>query len=223
MSKYKICVAGAGGVGKSALCVQFVRGRFVAVYDPTVEDIFAKVLEVDGVSRALEIIDTAGQEEYKTLRDIYFRDSDGFVLVYSITSPQSFVQATKLKERLTQIHGPGKPIILAGNKLDLESDREVLEEEAYQYAVSQQVGFFECSAKDMINVVELFSGVVRLIERQRKAETPRGSGAGGAGASGGSGAGAGGSGGGGDDEDGEGGGGRDRERRPSVMRLCTLL
>jgi small GTP-binding protein len=112
-----------------------------------VEDIFAKVLEVDGKSRALEIIDTAGQEEYKTLRDIYFKDSDGFVLVYSITSPQSFVQAQKLKDRLTQIHGPGKPIILAGNKLDLEGDREVAEDEAYQYAVSQQVGFFECSAK----------------------------------------------------------------------------
>ena len=152
------------------------------------EDIFTKVLEVDGVSRALEIIDTAGQEEYKTLRDIYFKDSDGFVLVYSITSPQSFVQAIKLKDRLTQIHGPGKPIILAGNKLDLEREREVLEEEAYQYAVSQQVGFFECSAKEMINVVELFSGVVRLIDRQRRNEAPRPSSqAGGGGAGGGGG------------------------------------
>lgn len=127
---------------------------------------------MDGVSRALEIIDTAGQEEYKTLRDIYFKDSDGFVLVYAITSAQSFVQATKLKEHLTKIHGPGKPIILAGNKLDLESDRVVLEEEAYQYAVSQQVGFFECSAKEFVNVNELFSGVVRLIERQRKTDHP---------------------------------------------------
>ena len=124
----------------------------------------------------LEIVDTAGQEEYKTLRDIYFKESDGFVLVYSITSPQSFTHAQKLKDRLTQIHGPGKPIILAGNKLDLDADRQVQEESAYQYAVSQQVGFFECSAKEMINVVELFNGVVRLIDRQRKAEAPRGGG-----------------------------------------------
>ncbi len=146
---------------------------------------------MDGKSRALEIIDTAGQEEYKTLRDIYFKDSDGFVLVYSITSPQSFMQAQKLKDRLTQIHGPGKPIIIAGNKLDLEADREVPEDEAYQYAVSQQVGFFECSAKvkkvqsthffvvltffffaltqEFINVTELFCGVVRLIDRYRQA------------------------------------------------------
>jgi small GTP-binding protein len=146
-------------------------GGLTRLFD-RVEDIFAKVLEVDGVSRALEIVDTAGQEEYKTLRDIYFKDSDGFVLVYAITSAQSFVQATKLKDHLTKIHGPGKPIILAGNKLDLESDRVVLEEEAYQYAVSQQVGFFECSAKNFVNVNELFSGVVRLIERQRSADAP---------------------------------------------------
>ena len=169
---------------------------------PSVEDIFQKVTEVDGESRyvkvantaggelafltqgrtrlltctcrcrMLEIIDTAGQEEYKTLRDIYFKESDGFVLVYSITSPQSFVQAQKLKDRLTQIHGPGKPIILAGNKLDLDADRQVEEEVAYQYAVSQQVGFFECSAKEMINVSELFNGVVRLVDRHRKSESP---------------------------------------------------
>ncbi len=135
-----------------------------------------------------EIIDTAGQEEYKTLRDIYFKDSDGFVLVYSITNAVSFSHAQRLKDRLTQIHGPGKPIILAGNKLDMEQDREVSEEEgtssfvcacvmvfgltifaAYQYAVGQQVGFFECSAKEMLNVAELFSGAVRLIDRYRKA------------------------------------------------------
>ena len=113
-----------------------------------------------------------GQEEYKTLRDIYFKESDGFVLVYSITSPQSFQHAQKLKDRLTQMHGPGKPIILAGNKLDLEADRQVQEEVAYQYAVSQQIGFFECSAKEMVNVNELFSGVVRLVDRQRKVEAP---------------------------------------------------
>lgn len=93
------------------------------------EDIFQKVTEVDGESRLLEVIDTAGQEEYKTLRDIYFRDSDGFVLVYSITSSKSFSHAQGLKDRLTEIHGPGKPIILAGNKLDLEDEREVSEEE----------------------------------------------------------------------------------------------
>jgi GTPase SAR1 family protein len=107
------------------------------------------------------------------------------------------MQAQKLKDRLTQIHGPGKPIILAGNKLDLESDREVPEEEAYQYAVSQQVGFFECSAKvtrkdslfccqcfvvkEFINVTELFSGVVRLIDRYRQNSDPSASSDGGSG------------------------------------------
>lgn len=118
----------------------------------------------------LEIIDTAGQEEYKTLRDIYFKDSDGFILVYSICNESTFQHAQRLKDKLTQIHGPGKPIILAGNKLDLEKERDISEEEAYQYAVGQQVGFFECSAKEMINVAELFSGAVRLIDRQRKNE-----------------------------------------------------
>lgn len=64
----------------------------MSVYDPTVEDIFQKVTEVDGDSKVLEIVDTAGQEEYKTLRDIYFKSSDGFILVYSITNASSYAQ-----------------------------------------------------------------------------------------------------------------------------------
>ena len=158
----------------------------------------------------LEIIDTAGQEEYKTLRDIYFKESDGFVLVYSITSPQSFIHAQKLKDRLTQIHGPGKPIIIAGNKLDLDADRQVQEEVAYQYAVSQHVGFFECSAKEMINVVELFNGVVRLVDRQRKSEAPAATNANSNNAGGG-------------DADGEAGDSSTQRSGARKKRLCILL
>eukprot|EP01091_Cochliopodium_minus_P002795 TRINITY_DN1264_c2_g2_i1.p1 TRINITY_DN1264_c2_g2~~TRINITY_DN1264_c2_g2_i1.p1 ORF type:complete len:151 (-),score=20.17 TRINITY_DN1264_c2_g2_i1:216-668(-) len=147
MSNYKLCVAGSGAVGKSALCIRFVRGRFVDQYDPTVEDIFRKVCEVDGDSKLLEIIDTAGQEEYRTLRDIYFKEADGFLIVYSIISRASFVDVQKIKRDLSKLHGETKAVILIGNKCDMVDEREIKEEEAYQFAVSNQIGFYETSAK----------------------------------------------------------------------------
>lgn len=60
MREYKIVVLGSGGVGKSALTVQFVQGIFVEKYDPTIEDSYRKQVEVDGQQCMLEILDTAG-------------------------------------------------------------------------------------------------------------------------------------------------------------------
>jgi len=61
MSEYKLCVVGAGGVGKSAIVVQFCKGKFVERFDPTIEDAYRQQAEVDGEARMLEIYDTAGR------------------------------------------------------------------------------------------------------------------------------------------------------------------
>jgi small GTP-binding protein len=67
MTEYRIVVVGAGGVGKSALTVRFIQGNFVEKYDPTIEDSYRKLVEVDGNACMLDIMDTAGQEEYSAL------------------------------------------------------------------------------------------------------------------------------------------------------------
>merc|ERR1711862_413080 len=69
MAEYRIVVVGAGG--KSALTVRFIQGNFVEKYDPTIEDSYRKLVAVDGVACLLDIMDTAGQEEYSALRDQY--------------------------------------------------------------------------------------------------------------------------------------------------------
>jgi len=90
MHEYKVVVLGSGGVGKSALTVKFVTGKFVEKYDPTIEDFYRKEIEVDGAPSVLEILDTAGTEQFSSMRDLYIKNGQGFIVVYSITSVQTF-------------------------------------------------------------------------------------------------------------------------------------
>eukprot|EP00034_Subulatomonas_tetraspora_P001159 GABW01001448.1.p1 GENE.GABW01001448.1~~GABW01001448.1.p1 ORF type:complete len:126 (+),score=14.46 GABW01001448.1:68-445(+) len=106
MSEYKIVVVGAGGVGKSALTVRFIQGNFVEKYDPTIEDSYRKQVEIDGTPCMLDILDTAGQEEYSALRDQYMKTGQGFVLVYSITSPTSYEALQELRDKLSALRRP---------------------------------------------------------------------------------------------------------------------
>uniref|UniRef100_A0A673JJ57 HRas proto-oncogene, GTPase n=1 Tax=Sinocyclocheilus rhinocerous TaxID=307959 RepID=A0A673JJ57_9TELE len=73
MTEYKLVVVGAGGVGKSALTIQLIQNHFVDEYDPTIEDSYRKQVVIDGETCLLDILDTAGQEEYSAMRDQYMR------------------------------------------------------------------------------------------------------------------------------------------------------
>ena len=99
MREYKIVVLGSGGVGKSALTVQFVQGIFVEKYDPTIEDSYRKQVEVDGQQCMLEILDTAGTEQFTAMRDLYMKNGQGFVLAYSITAQSTFNDLQDLREQ----------------------------------------------------------------------------------------------------------------------------
>lgn len=90
MREYKVVVLGSGGVGKSALTVQFVTGTFIEKYDPTIEDFYRKEIEVDSSPSVLEILDTAGTEQFASMRDLYIKNGQGFILVYSLVNQQSF-------------------------------------------------------------------------------------------------------------------------------------
>jgi len=169
-NEYRIVVVGAGGVGKSALTVRFIQGNFVEKYDPTIEDSYRKQVEVDGVACMLDIMDTAGQEEYSALRDQYMKTGQGFILVYSITSPTSFEAATKLRTSILRIKEENQdiPIIMVANKSDLEEERAVTTEDGKQLAQKFNCAFMEASAKTNTNVNELFFELVRLINKWRE-------------------------------------------------------
>merc|ERR1712217_129602 len=170
MAEYRIVVVGAGGVGKSALTVRFIQGNFVEKYDPTIEDSYRKLTEVDGAAYMLDIMDTAGQEEYSALRDSYMKTGQGFVLAYSITSKTSFEGASKLRTHILRIKEDTDdiPIVLVGNKLDLDEERQVSTEEGSSLAQKFSCGFIEASAKTNTNIKEIFYELVRMMIKWRQ-------------------------------------------------------
>eukprot|EP01091_Cochliopodium_minus_P002798 TRINITY_DN1264_c6_g1_i1.p1 TRINITY_DN1264_c6_g1~~TRINITY_DN1264_c6_g1_i1.p1 ORF type:complete len:193 (+),score=48.83 TRINITY_DN1264_c6_g1_i1:107-685(+) len=176
MTEYRIVVVGAGGVGKSALTVRFIQGNFVEKYDPTIEDSYRKQVEVDGIACMLDIMDTAGQEEYSALRDQYMKTGQGFLLVYSITSGISFETATKLRVQILRIKEENQdiPIVLVANKCDLNEERVVSTEEGRDLAAKFKCGFIEASAKSNTNVNETFFELVRLINKWREKNPTKG-------------------------------------------------
>jgi len=174
LNEYKIAVCGAGGVGKSALTLQLVGNMFVEEYDPTIEDAYRKQVRVDGEVCFLDILDTAGPEEYSSLRDEYIRGGQGFLLVYSITDPTGFSQMSTFHEQVLRVKdAEWLPEVLVGNKCDLESERKVSTDEGRKLAKIfglpvDEGGFYETSAKTRLNVEECFFSLVRFIRKYRR-------------------------------------------------------
>ncbi|PRP83663.1 ras-related protein Rap-2b-like [Planoprotostelium fungivorum] len=159
-----VVLLGAGGVGKSAITIQFVKDKFVEQYDPIV---------VDGKVQMMTIWDTAGQEEYRALQDGYIRDASGFVIVYSVIDQTSFCDIRKLYERILRIRDCERvPAVLLGNKVDMEVDREVTAAEAKQLADEYHMDFQETSAKNKTGVEQSFHQLVRAIRLANEEQTP---------------------------------------------------
>ncbi|EER41310.1 RAS small monomeric GTPase [Histoplasma capsulatum var. duboisii H88] len=166
--EYHIVVLGAGGVGKSCLTAQFVQNVWIESYDPTIEDSYRKLIEVDGRQCILEILDTAGTEQFTAMRELYMKQGQGFLLVFSITSASSLSELAELREQIIRIKDDDNvPIVIVGNKSDLEEDRAVSRSRAF--ALSQQWGnspYYETSARRRANVNEVFIDLCRQIIRK---------------------------------------------------------
>jgi len=173
MREYKLVVLGSGGVGKSALTVQFVQGIFVEKYDPTIEDSYRKQVEVGSQQAMLEILDTAGTEQFTAMRDLYMKNGQGFVLVYSITAQSTFNDLMDLRDQILRVKDTEDvPMVLVGNKCDLEDERVVGKDQGQSLA--KQFGnctFLETSAKMKINVNEIFHDLVRQINQRQPENT----------------------------------------------------
>lgn len=93
----------AGGVGKSALTIQLIQNHFVDEYDPTIEDSYRKQVVIDGETCLLDILDTAGQEEYSAMRDQYMRTGEGFLLVFAVNNAKSFDDISSYREQIKRV------------------------------------------------------------------------------------------------------------------------
>eukprot|EP00160_Parvularia_atlantis_P013701 Unigene2994_Nuclearia_a/m.9212 Unigene2994_Nuclearia_a/g.9212 ORF Unigene2994_Nuclearia_a/g.9212 Unigene2994_Nuclearia_a/m.9212 type:complete len:197 (+) Unigene2994_Nuclearia_a:361-951(+) len=167
---HKVIMVGSGGVGKSALTLQYMYGDFVEEYDPTKADSYRKKVVLDDEECQIDILDTAGQEEYAAIRDNYYRSGEGFLCVFSICERESFEATSDFRDQILRVLNDDErvPFILVGNKVDLEDKRAVRKEEAQAKAREWNCLYVETSAKTSHNVHEVYSGLLRKIRDRKK-------------------------------------------------------
>ncbi|OBS60481.1 hypothetical protein A6R68_08395 [Neotoma lepida] len=198
LALHKVIMVGSGGVGKSALTLQFMYDEFVEDYEPTKADSYRKKVVLDGEEVQIDILDTAGQEDYAAIRDNYFRSGEGFLLVFSITEHESFTATAEFRSvgaeksadgERPDDRGGGKlraslgkpilrvkaeedkiPLLVVGNKSDLEERRQVPVDEARGKAEEWGVQYVETSAKTRANVDKVFFDLMREIRAKKMSE-----------------------------------------------------
>eukprot|EP00005_Dracoamoeba_jomungandri_P005463 CAMPEP_0174260340 /NCGR_PEP_ID=MMETSP0439-20130205/9651_1 /TAXON_ID=0 /ORGANISM="Stereomyxa ramosa, Strain Chinc5" /LENGTH=185 /DNA_ID=CAMNT_0015344563 /DNA_START=56 /DNA_END=614 /DNA_ORIENTATION=- len=177
MSLYKITVLGQGAVGKTAITIRLCSNHFVEYYDPTIENSYRRQVVIDGEVAVLDVLDTAGQDEYSALRAQWIRSGEGFVIMYSITAHRTFEFVEMFRNLILESKDlpPEElpPTVLIGNKCDLEDEREVSTVEGEDLAKKCGTLFFETSAKDHINVEESFFALVDSYGRDAPPTPPQ--------------------------------------------------
>ena len=157
----KICILGDSGVGKSSLVQRFVHNTFTVGNESTIGASFlTKTIVVGDKTIKFNIWDTAGQEKYRALAPMYYRGSQACVIVYDVTSMQSY-KSVSVWIRELQSHAPSDVVLaLAANKSDLINRTAVPVKEARALADSIGALFIETSAKNSMNVNQLFVSMV---------------------------------------------------------------
>ncbi|GAA6022094.1 hypothetical protein JCM11491_002106, partial [Sporobolomyces phaffii] len=193
VTSVKLVVLGDGGVGKTALTIRLCLNHFIGepslalvasrpsqradlvsvwgalpsclseTYDPTIEDSYRKHAVIDDQPYLLEILDTAGQEDYTSLRSQWIREGDGFLVVYSTTSRSSFLRIHEFIQQITRVKDSDRvPIVLVGNKVDRINEREVDTREGLELAKRLGCEFVETSAKTREGLEQAYHTAVRL-------------------------------------------------------------
>jgi len=192
--EYRVTILGQGSVGKTALVVQYVQGNWTESYAPTIEDCYLKWTEIDGLAAVVDILDTAGPENYRALVESYMKRAEGFLIVFSVVNKASLAASQSFLRRIQNIFPDKKdiPFILVGNKIDLP-DREVtfkmgmktarkairayLSPDGNKRVVPCSCNnFCEMSAKANTNVVKAFEELVKHIDEWRAVHCPSGEG-----------------------------------------------
>ena len=164
-----LVVLGDGGVGKTSIIVRYTRNQFSDAYEPTLEDNYKATVELpDKTKLEIDIADTAGQDDYKSLRDQYISEGSAFLVVYSVTNPNSLNIVKEMLSEIKTLKDNKFKFVLLGNKCDLE--RSVPYDDGKRVADEFGGKFLETSAKKVINITEAFQEVAMMLTQSEKAE-----------------------------------------------------
>jgi small GTP-binding protein len=184
----KVVVVGDGAVGKTSMLVSVVTGKFPKEYIPTVFENHELDRTVDGEKSHLILYDTAGQEEYESLRLLSYTNANVFLLVFSLESPSSFENIARKWLKEVRATKPSTPCIIIGAKSDLREDegviaelkslgKSILSKEEYEKQSYEMgaVKYLECSAAAQLNLEIVLDEAVRAVrkaeeEQRRKVE-----------------------------------------------------
>ncbi|XP_054460344.1 ras-related protein Rab-3D-like [Anoplopoma fimbria] len=161
---FKLLIIGNSSVGKTSFLFRFADDSFTSAFVSTVGiDFKVKTIYRNDKRVKLQIWDTAGQERYRTITTAYYRGAMGFLLMYDITSQESFCAVQDWATQIKTYSWGNAQVVLVGNKLDLEEDRQVPTGDAQRLATELGFQFFEASAKDNVNVKQVFDNLVDVI------------------------------------------------------------
>ncbi|XP_014253622.1 ras-related protein Rab-35 [Cimex lectularius] len=170
---FKLLIIGDSGVGKSSLLLRFADNTFTGNYITTIGvDFKIRTIDLEGEKVKLQIWDTAGQERFRTITSTYYRGTHGVIVVYDVTSGSSFAN---VKRWLLEIEQNCEVVnrILVGNKNDTPDQKVVLTEDAQRFADQMNIQLFETSAKENLNVEEMFMAITKQVLRTKKERKER--------------------------------------------------
>lgn len=159
---------GEGRVGKTCVCLRYVQNTFSDTESTIQASFLEKRLNIGKASLKLMIWDTAGQERFHALGPIYYRDSNGALLVYDITDRGSFVKVQHWIKELRSVVGRDIVLVIVGNKCDLEKQRQVNDTDAKEYADSVSAAHMLCSAKTGKGIEQAFLELTKQMLEKHK-------------------------------------------------------
>lgn len=165
---FNVVVLGAGGVGKTSLVTRFVKNEFSDCYNPTVEDLYEKPIELRrGVSAVLQVLDTAGSYQFPAMKRLTLQYGEAFIIVYSVVDSASLEEAVKLQQEIYEAKGTEDvPMVFVGNKCDLTTGTDKrLGSRAIASTLTRGKNCIlaETSAKYNVNVSGVFTALLAQV------------------------------------------------------------
>ena len=175
VEKLKILTLGNRDVGKSCLITRYTENKFQETYLMTVGfDVKIKDIIINNKKYKIAMYDTAGQERFKSMAYNVIKNADGILLIFSITSQDSFDSIAEWMKNIREVKSKEFPVVLLGNKIDLEDQRVISKQEGEELAKKYELPFYETSNKTGENIekscLDLINRIIIEKEKQKEEE-----------------------------------------------------